>query len=610
MTLALALLLLQAQDPPTIQLRTDRPSILRHAPFTLTITSNRPNADVRVTGLRGGTIVVRLNQGRAVLPDVIADEDVTAEFEGRTATIDVRHAETWHAILPALVAIFLMILTREVILALFAGVLSGMWLHLGGGFTNFFVALLESFDTAILGALTDRSDALVLLALVSVGGMLGIMNSSGGLKGFVDQFGRWIRTRRAGMLTTWGTGLLLFFDEFTNALVHGNVMRPLTDRLRISREKLAYLVDCTAGPITVLGIVSVWSVIEMRSLVADHLISSDEIFTICLHLVPYSFYPLFALLLAGLLSATGRDFGPMRKAELRALQSGEVIRINARPILDREIGEVSGIEDLRERWANAVLPVVALVVGAAVSLYVSGRSNPARPAGDGGFFHTLSYAMPYHALVWGAMGGGFLAFVLAVVRRHLSVRQSVEAWLRGAKAMFLGVVILALAWGLGFILHDLSAGPWLAHTFGNGRFDHRWWPLLYFLIATAVSCTLPTSWGTALILLPIVGGLALNDPDSSIRYGTLAAVISGALCGNHLSPITDSMIFASMSSGSDHLDHAKTQFPYAAICAAIAIVCGFVPLALGVPPAVCLLAGFAAVAGVVFGLGKPVKEVA
>lgn len=603
---AILLSALLGQDPTTIRLDADRPVLVHGVPFRLTIQIDPPiTGEVAIRGLRNVTRV-RLENGRAEVAAAIPDGEVTVAVGTTTRKLERRIIPGWLCLVPPILSILLAVSTRRVILSLFLGTWVGWLVRNGFGLWEIPKAAVRVVDTAVLYSITDSTHAILILFILLMGGMIGLMAWSGGMKGVMDTFSRRIRSRRGGMLSTWAFGMAMSFDDYSNLLVVGNTMRPITDRLRISREKLAYLVDSTAGPMATLFLISTWVIIEMRDLTATGLVHPDHLYGVFAGMIPYSFYSIFAVVLVFLIAWTVRDFGPMLRAELRAVTTGQVLRLGGRPMVDRDIADVTQVEDLSSRWHNAVVPIAAFIGIAAAGFVWSGYRNA--PPGETAFWHVLGYADSLRIPLWAALGGTLVAILCATLRKHLTPAQAGEAWLRGCKAMFVPIVILVLAWAMSQTCKDLSVGRWVAEHVRSAA-SPQWLPALVFLACAAVSFGTASSWGTLALMCPVMVPLAWSSPDEGIRYGTLAAILSGSLLGDNLSPITDTTIFSSIASASDHIDHVKTQVPYALVAAGAALLCGFIPAGFGISPWISLPAGVAVLAATVFLVGRRVPAV-
>ncbi len=505
---------------------------------------------------------------------------------------------TWLSLLPPLIAIALALISRQVILSLLLGVWVGALVLTDG---NPLAAFQRVGDTFMVDALADRSHAAILLFSTTLGGMVGVLSRCGAMAGVVIALSRRVRNRRGGQTATAAMGLAIFFDDYANTLLVGNTMRPLTDRLRISREKLAYLVDSTAAPVATMAVISTWVGFEV-GLIQDslsHLTSEGSGYVFFLRSLPYNFYPALTLVMVFLVAATGRDFGAMAKAEGRAA-GGELFRPGAQPAGDPRGLCSKSADTTPASPLLAAFPILAVIGVTLVGLWWHGRQQllaagePATHLRD-----ILNAADSLSVLMWACLAGALLAIVLSVASRRLDVRGAVDAWLDGARAMLIAMVILILAWSLGAVCEALGTGPWLVDA-SRGFLSPRLLPTISFLLAAAISFSTGTSWGTMAILIPIMlplagaltvgAGLASGIPES-IALASTSAVLAGAVFGDHCSPISDTTILSSMASGADHVDHVRTQLPYALTVAGVAVVIGYLPAGYGVSPWLSLAAG-------------------
>jgi Na+/H+ antiporter NhaC len=532
----------------------------------------------------------------------------------------------WLSLLPPLLAIALALITREVVLSLFAGIwLAALFLAQYNPVT----ATMMSLDTFVLESLADSDHIAIVLFSLMLGGMVGVISRNGGAQGVVEILRPLATTRRRGQFFTWFSGLIIFFDDYANTLIRGNTLRPMTDNLRISREKLAYIVDSVAAPIAVIAPISTWVGFEI-SRIADSLAASAEQvtdpvvqaqlmagannpFNVFLHSIPYLFYPILAIGLVLLIALTGRDFGPMLAAEKRALSGGGVFRPGAQLAADTEAALSGAAEGVPHRWYNALVPIGSVVVVALMALYYTGSQEL---EGAFGIRDVIGEADPFRSLLWASFAGVIVAIILAVAQGILSIKESIEAWVGGMRAMLLAMVILVLAWGLGAATSALGTGTYLAAMLGDTL---PLWalPALVFVIGALTAFATGTSWGTMAILFPVVvplavamgAGIGFDGGDHySILLGAIAAIMAGAVFGDHASPISDTTVISSMASGCDHIDHVRTQLPYALTVAVIAVVVGSIPTAFGMHPAISLLLGFALLYLALRIFGKPVEE--
>lgn len=499
-------------------------------------------------------------------------------------------AAGWLSLLPPLIAIGLALLTRQVILSLVLGVWVGLTILSGG---DPLAAFRTFADTTLVDAVADRSHAAILLFSLCLGGMVGIMARSGAADGVARLLATRIRGRRGVQTATAGLGLAIFFDDYANTLLVGNTMRPLTDRLRVSREKLAWLVDSTAAPVATLAVISTWIGFEV-GLIQDALTRlglEGSGYVFFLQALPYNFYPALTLVFVFLVCGTGRDFGPMARAERRARETGQLVAPGAQP--------VSAAESLFDPDAPPASPWLAavpilFVIGVTVGgLWWNGREAlQAQGAADLGLRAVFNAADSLAVLMWASVGGSLLAGVLSAARSELSISDTAAAWVDGVRAMAIAMVILVLAWSLGGVCEELGTGPWLVDAV-SGSLSARILPVTVFLLASLVSFATGTSWGTMAILIPIVFPLGTALPEAAglgaeaargILLASVSSVLAGAVFGDHCSPISDTTIMSSMASGSDHVDHVRTQMPYAASVAGVAVAVGYLPAGWGVDP--------------------------
>jgi Na+/H+ antiporter NhaC len=431
--------------------------------------------------------------------------------------------------------------------------------------------------------------------------MVAVISKSGGTVGVVRALEPLATTPRRTQVVTWVMGVLIFFDDYSNTLIVGNTMRPVTDRHRISREKLAFLVDSTAAPVACVALVSTWIGYEV-SLVGDALSKTGSDlnpFSVFLASIPFAFYPFFALIATFVIAVSGRDWGPMLRAERRARQ-GALLADGAQPLADFEGSDLAPEEGIPCRWWNAVVPIVVVVVSTLGGLYHTGR-EALLAAGDTSvsLSRVVGASDPFTVLLWASFLGLTCAIVLAVSQAILSVRSSLEATVTGFKSMFMAFVVLTLAWSLGQVCTDLETALFLKSAVGPNM-PPSLLPTAVFLVAAAVSFATGTSWGTMAILTPLAVPLALvsSTAESGVLAASVAAILGGSVFGDHCSPISDTTILSSMASGCDHVDHVRTQLPYALLAASVAVFIGYLPCAIaGVRPWILLLVGPVVIVG-------------
>ncbi|GAB3547714.1 Na+/H+ antiporter NhaC [Actinopolyspora lacussalsi] len=493
---------------------------------------------------------------------------------------------TWLSILPPLLAIALALLTRQVIPALLAGIWLGAWLLEGATFTGLGTSLLDTVGVYIVDALADRDHVMIVVATMMIGGLVGVIRRNGGTDGIVKLVTRWAATPRRGQLATGGLGLAIFFDDYANSLVVGNTMRPITDRLRISREKLAYLVDSTAAPVAACGLFTTWIGYQV-GLVDDAVgkIGLEQSgFAVFVSSLRYAFYPVLAVVLVFAIAGTRRDFGPMARAEQRARQSGTVLRpgSNLGGGTDTE-AELRPEERTPRRFLNALVPILALVVTTFVGLLATGSGSTV--------LEIMGAGDPFAALVWGSFVALLVAAVLSFGQRLLSLGQFVDAWFAGIKSVLYVVIILSAAWALSSLTEKLKTAEFLAGALSEAL-PAPLLPVILFVLAAAVAFATGTSWGTMGILTPLAVPLAWSLLQAQgaetagghpIIYASVATVLAGAVWGDHCSPISDTTVISSLASQCDVVDHVRTQIPYALYAGAVAVVIGLLPIGFGFP---------------------------
>src|SRR5690606_29275190 len=426
----------------------------------------------------------------------------------------------WLSLIPPVLAIVLALIFREVVISLFAGIWLGGLIVAG---FNPIAATMTTLDRFVLGALADDPDR-VAIAMFSLllGGMVGVMTRSGGTAGIVQALEPYSTSPRRGLVMTWLAGIVIFFDDYANTLIVGNTMRPVTDRLRISREKLSYIVDSTAAPMAAIAAISTWVGFEI-SLIGTALESAaaqttDEAtrasllagaqnpFSVFLHSIPFLFHPILTLCFVLMVALTKRDYGPMLHAERRARRGGGVLRPGSTPVADPSANVPEPPEGAACRWYNAVVPIVAVVGTALAGIIYTGLAG--QEGSGASVFDVVGAADPFRSLLWASFAGCIVAIGMAAAQRILTVREAIDAWLGGMRAMLLAIVILVLAWGLGGVTEALGTGTYLADLLG-GTLPLTLLPVLVFLVAGATSFATGTSWGTMAILFPVVIPLAV-----------------------------------------------------------------------------------------------------
>jgi len=464
----------------------------------------------------------------------------------------------WMSLLPPLLAIALSVWTRRVIPSLFFGLWLGAsmlqaWNPLAG-----LRALVQDF---LLVQLTKPWNVSVILLMLCIGGFVQVIVRSGVAEAFAASMARLVTNRARAHGAVWGSGLAIFFSDSANPLILGPLFAPLFDRLKISREKLAYLIDSTASPICVLVPITSWAAYVLSLLAGEYADLSIERPPMLdyLHSLPFQFYAIASLLLVPLIGLSGIDFGPMRKAELRQARK-------SLPVSSDRSGAVAASDSRRPNAASGVLALaVVAVVIAAMLLWTGGF--PGRGALD-----ALAAGRSVLAVTAGFAAGALVLGASLVVQRVLPLAVIARNWGTGALGMRGVLAILALAWSLGACCDELGTGGFVAGVVQSAVSPFLI-PMLVFLAGAVISFATGSAWGCYAILMPIALPLAVQAglPIPLV----LAAVLSGGIFGDHASPISDTTIMSSMAAGCAHVEHVRTQLPYAAT-AALASLCGFV----------------------------------
>jgi len=459
----------------------------------------------------------------------------------------------WLSLVPPCITIALALRTREIISSLFVGVLSGSLIYcVGVGNAPYPLKTVEVAFQLIV----TKVDFNIIVFGSLLGALIYLVAASGGTGAYARWVTRRIRSKRSALLATTGLGLVMFIDDYFNCLTVGTVMRPVTDRFRISRAKLAYIIDTTAAPVCIIAPLSSWAVGVGSSIKTAGVFQSD--FAAFVATIPWNFYAIFSLLTVLLVSWGGFDIGPMQRAEELAEATG------AAPEAEEEAGQGAAPETVRAHVADMLLPICSLIVFAILALLYTGGywgDDPAR--------HSLAAALgncePGRGLVLASFGALAVAFALFVPRGVLTLGQFVEGAVEGIKTMLPCVIVLVLAWAMGGLCRELLQTPqYISAMIGDGGGMTFALPLVFFCLAGFLSFSTGTSWGTFGILIPIAVPV-VQALAPSLALSSLAAVLAGSVFGDHSSPISDTSILASANAGCPLIHHVCTQMPYAAV---------------------------------------------
>ena len=567
-----------------------------------------------------------------------------------------RRIPLWVSIVPPLLAIFLALIFKEVILSLFMGVWAGAFIAGGMRYDSvyyIFLSFWEVVEKYVVAALSDGDHVAVIVFSLLIGGMVALISRNGGMAGVVNALARFARTPTSSQFITWLLGVAIFFDDYANTLIVGNTMRSVTDRFRISREKLAYIVDSTAAPVSAVAFITTWIGAELGYIssgieMLDNFDTTTSAYSIFLSSLKYSFYPILTLIFILFIVFSKRDFGPMYKAERRARTTGQVSNKRGKKTTEGDMEDLTPVAGAKLRWFNAAIPVLVVIgmtvyglvdtgmesaaadlreQGSAVSagdweavwaqignlnytadqaeiVYatdVDALGNDARQLIDG---QTLAEAQvdiqaanttsltqkiglligranSYAALLWASLTGVVAALFLTLVGRIMNLDDSMNTLLMGFKTMLPAVVILALAWALASITGAVYTKDFLMSTL-SGSLDPYLMPIVVFVLAAFISFSTGSSWSTMAILypiaIPVTWSIALEngipqDVALELLYNVIATVLAASVLGDHCSPISDTTILSSLASDCNHIDHVRTQLPYALTVGVASIIC-------------------------------------
>ena len=464
------------------------------------------------------------------------------------------------SLLPPLVAIVLCFLTKQVLSSLFIGVWVGATILIGW---NPISGVTKTLGYIVENA-ADSWNATILLFDFVVGGLIGLIYLSGGAQAFVKSVTNKVKTARGGQVAAWLFGLIIFFDDYANTAVVGNAFRAVSDKLRMSREKFSYIVDSTAAPVASIALISTWVGYEV-GLIGDAIEGTSVTMTpysIFLHSIPYSFYSIFALILVLAIALSGRDYGPMLKAEYRTRTTGKVFRDGATPLSGGS--QLRMLENVPQKTMNMIVPLVALVGISMFGMWWTGGGTSAES-----FTAAISDSEAMTALLWGATFAVIIAIIMYKAQGIGTLADMMDAFIDGAKMMVLANLILLSAWSIKSVCTEIGTAPYVVDAV-KGIISPVLLPMVMFLICNVISFATGTSWGTMAIAIPIAVplALALGVP---LPLG-VSAVLTGSVMGDHCSPLSDTTIMSSMFSGSDHMDHVKTQIPYALTASGVAVL--------------------------------------
>lgn len=600
--------------------------------------------------LNGEIIPIEYADGEAYISVAASESSLSSKSASIKELNKGAMIPLWMSILPPLLAIILALVFKEVIFSLVSGIFLGgaiMGVY-AEGVTGIFTGFFKIIDTYILGALNDSGHLSVIVFSTIIGGIVALISKNGGMKGIVNSIVRFANTARNGQLATWFLGIAIFFDDYANTLVVGNTMRAITDKLKVSREKLSYIVDSTAAPVSAIAFVTTWIGAELgyigkglENINADGEVISEGVYSIFLNSLAYSFYPILTLFFIFYLVYRGKDYGPMLKAERRA-RGGEVVNEDDNSGDLTELEDVAPLEGIRYRAFNAVIPVAIIVFGTLFGLVVTGFDTLSTELSVAGiqaegwsdiwsklgvydpnidsFTRRLGTligaADSYAALLWSSLASLAVAMLLTISQKIMGLKDTVETTITGFKTMVPALMILILAWALAMVTDEMHTADYITGILQQGSIPYWTIPAITFVLSGFVAFSTGSSWSTMALVYPLILPAAWSvcmdagfDAEASmaIFYNTVSAVLAGSVLGDHCSPISDTTILSSLASGCNHIDHVRTQIPYALTVGSISVLLGTILSALGVPTIICFLIGIGAVVTVVELVGKKVE---
>ena len=458
------------------------------------------------------------------------------------------YEENWMSILPPILAIALAIITRQVILSLSIGI----WI----GF-----CLLESVNPlsgiglaldGIVNVFSDAGDTRVLMFTLIIGGLIATIEKLGGVRGFIYllEHRNWVTNGKRAQWLAYSTGIVVFIESNITLLIAGAISRPLFDRHKISREKLAYIIDSTSAPICVLIPLNAWGAVIISLLGSADIDNPIDVF---IYAIPFNLYPIVAILFCAFVISRNVDIGPMKRAQKRT-KSGDLLWANATPMVDPAIlsQQVERTEADKARFM--IVPIIVMVISMPMGLFVTGDGNLSQGSGS-------------TSVLWAVLAALVTSWGLALQQRRLTLEELMQIFLKGAGGLLPVTMILLFALALGDVANLLGTGVYVAQLVQQSIPLALLLPLLFF-ISGFIAFAIGSSWGTFAIMIPLAMQIAVPlDLNNSLF---LAAVLSGSVFGDHASPISDTTVVASMASATDHIDHVRTQLPYALISGAIA----------------------------------------
>jgi len=532
-------------------------------------------------------------------------------------------------LIPPILAIVLAFVTKNVLISLFVGIFSGsIMLNLKGGIFAAFTGGFSDIVSRIIGSMSDSWNAGILMQVLTIGGLVALVSKMGGARAVAEALAKKAKSPVSAQFITWILGIFVFFDDYANALIVGPIMRPITDKMKISREKLAFVIDATAAPIAGIALISTWIGYEI-SVIKDgySLIGQTDInaYGIFVETIPYRFYNILMLVFVVASAFLLREFGPMLKAERRARTTGQVTSGYASQISEEEASTLAPKEGIKLSIWNAVIPILTLIFGSFIMFYTNGLGAlegeilakvQQSPISFMALRETFGAADASVVIFQAALLASIVAMLMGMFKKIYTFTEALDVWAHGMKGLITTCMILILAWSLTSMIKELGTSVYLVKMLSNSV-PKVLLPSIIFILASGIAFATGTSYGTMGILMPLTIPLANAIGQNATLAGDnlhtyiimcIGAVLTGAIFGDHCSPISDTTILSSMGAECDHVEHVRTQIVYALAVGAIAVVFGYLPAAMGVPVLITLPLGVVAVIGMIRFFGKPIEE--
>ncbi|MCO4782752.1 MAG: hypothetical protein KC646_10550 [Candidatus Cloacimonetes bacterium] len=519
-----------------------------------------------------------------------------------------------YSTIPAVVTILLAFATQKVIPSLLGGVFLGSLLASNYSLGHSFLHSSSLIVSQILGDLDKLSFSTlnwyhikIILFAFALGGLIEICGINGGTKGIVSFFDRFSKSKVSAQLSAFGMGVVIFFDDYANTLIVGNTMRPIADRMKISREKLAWIVDSTAAPVATIAPVSTWIGFELglfqEAMQRFDIFSKTNAYSLFLNSLPYAFYAIFSLIFILIIVLSKRDFGPMLEFEKKRqnLSDEELY-----PTVNSTNHDLTSMDNQKAFILNALLPILSVIVLTLACLYFTGS----KIKGSTAFWDTVARGDSGTSLMVSSYFGCTLAILMGYFRQGTSIFKSLKTWIIGGKEMIMPTLILLLSWSLGHICEVLKTG-----VFVSSLVELHLWigliPILIFLVSALIAFSTGTSWGCMTLMVPMVFSLtSLHSPENAYLFlASLSAILGGASYGDHCSPISDTTILSSLSCRIEHINHVKTQLPYASTVASVCVLTYLFLSITKLPVTIGLCFGISLLMLIVFIFGKKLPQI-